>query len=84
MRMNRFGTLPADAGQVYCEKRLELDNFMAEAVFALQRINNSMRAKYLEHVKLLGADLDGFCRRIHYQGASYIPARHAKYIGPSI
>jgi hypothetical protein len=85
MRMNRFGSLPADAGQMYCEKRLELDNFMAEAVLRLEHPrNDQMRARYKTHVQLLGADLDGFCRRIHYQGASYIPARHAKYIGPSI
>jgi hypothetical protein len=83
MRMNRFGTLPANAGQVYCEMRLELDNFMKEAVMALQGVNNSMRAKYLEHVKLLGADMDGSCQRSHYYGRTYIPGQHARYTGPS-
>jgi hypothetical protein len=75
MRMNRFGTLPANAGQVYCEKRLELDNFMAEAVLRLQsEQNDQMRARYKAHVQHLGADLDGFC---HY-GRTYIPGQHAK------
>lgn len=85
MRMNRFGSLPADAGQVYCEKRLELDNFMAEAVLRLKDTeNDQMRARYKTHVQQLGADLDGFCQRSHYYGRTYIPGQHAKYTGPSI
>lgn len=84
MRMNRFGTLPATAGQTYCEQRLALDNFMSEAVLRLQDLeNDQMRARYKAHAEQLGAYMDGFCQRSQYYGRTYIPNQHAQYTGPS-
>lgn len=56
MSMNKFGIKPANAGQLYCESRLALDNFMAEPVLRLtNRSGDDMRADYLAHVQVLGA-----------------------------
>lgn len=85
-RMNRFGSKPADASQIYCENRLALDNFMAVAVVNIgsqATQNNEMRNRYKVHTMTLGALKDGFCQRSSYYGRTFIPAGRAEYIGPS-
>ncbi|RON48033.1 hypothetical protein BK666_10180 [Pseudomonas frederiksbergensis] len=82
--MNRFGVKPAEAGQQYCESRLALDNFMAEAVLRLtERDGDDMRADYKSHVKTLGANRDALCQRSQYFGRTYIPSGKTTYIGPA-
>jgi hypothetical protein len=82
--MNRFGVKPTEYGQPYCENRLALDNFMAEAVLRLtERDGDDMRADYRSHVKVLGANRDGYCQRSQYFGRTYIPAGKTTYVGPT-
>ncbi|MEO4016979.1 hypothetical protein [Pseudomonas rossensis] len=81
--MNRFGVKSTESGQVYCESRLALDNFMAEAVLRLtERDGDEMRADYRSHVKTLGANKDGYCQRSQYFGRTYIPSGKTTYSGP--
>lgn len=83
MCMNRFGLKPANADQKYCENRMELDNFMSEAVLRLgQRDSDVMRGRYSSHVKLLGEKRDRYCQRSQYHGRTYIPSGKATYVGP--
>jgi len=83
MSMNKFGIKPANAGQLYCESRLALDNFMADPVLRLKnRTGDDMRADYLSHVKILGAKKDGQCQRSQYFGRTYMPSGTAKFIDP--
>lgn len=82
MSMNKFGIKPANADQKYCESRLELDNFMSEAVLRLaQRDSDVMRSRYSSHVKLLGEKRDSYCQRSQYYGRTYIPSGKATYVG---
>jgi hypothetical protein len=84
MSMNKFGIKPANAGQLYCESRLALDNFMAEPVLRLtNRSGDDMRADYLAHVQVLGAKKDGQCQRSQYFGRTYMPSGTAKFIAPT-
>ncbi|RON61672.1 hypothetical protein BK669_19550 [Pseudomonas fluorescens] len=82
MSMNKFGLKPKNADQKYCESRLDLDNFMNEAVLRLVEIDGDrMRERYSSHVKLLGAKRDSFCQRTQYYGRTYIPSGKATYVG---
>ena len=84
MSMNKFGIKPANAELKYCESRLDLDNFMNEAVLRLVEIDGDrMRNRYSSHVKLLGEKRDSFCQRSQYYGRTYVPSGKATYIGPS-
>jgi len=84
MRMNGFGVKAPKSGQDYCVNRLNLDNFMAEAVLGLAKPeNNRMRERYKKHVSILGANLDNFCQRTKFHGRNYIPTGLATYTGPS-
>jgi len=84
MSMNKFGIKPANAELKYCESRLDLDNFMNEAVLRLVEIDGDrMRNRYSSHVKLLGEKRDSFCQRSQYYGRTYVPSCKATYIGPS-
>lgn len=70
MSMNEFGT--RDAKVTYCENRVLLDSFMAEGVRALfDETSNAARRYYKSHVKLLGANLDGFCQTNYTPRPSY-------------
>lgn len=81
--MNRFGTKDLDKGQIYCEQRLAMDNFMSEAILRLvDQRNDQMRARYKKHVEELGARLDGFCQRFTHYGRTYLPGGRATYNGP--
>lgn len=81
MCMNRFGVKPEDGGQVYCENRLALDNFMAESVLSLfNDQSDTIRSAYKKHVSILGANLDNSCQRSQYYGRSYVPSGTVKYI----
>jgi hypothetical protein len=81
--MNRFGTKGLDKGQIYCEQRLAMDNFMSEAILRLvDQRNDQMRARYKKHVEELGARLDGFCQRFTHYGRTYLPGGRATYNGP--
>lgn len=83
MSMNRFGTKEVNYNQYYCENRLRLDNFMAEAVMRLQdRTADEVRARYKSYASLLGQRLDGYCTRITHYGRTYLPGGHASYTGP--
>jgi len=84
MSMNRFGTKDAsDPEQTYCENRLGIDNFMSEAVLRLVSVDNDrMRSRYKKHVEVLGARLDGYCKRIKYYGNTFLPSGQATYVGP--
>jgi hypothetical protein len=83
MCMNRFGVKPEDGGQVYCENRLALDNFMAESVLSLfNDQSDTIRSAYKKHVSILGANLDSSCQRSQYYGRTYIPTGTVKYINP--
>ncbi|VVO54750.1 hypothetical protein [Pseudomonas fluorescens] len=85
MCMNKFGIKPANADQKYCESRLALDNFMNEPVLRLKSVSGEeMRARYKNHVKLLGANRDSYCQRSQYSGRTYIPSGVAKYIKPAL
>jgi hypothetical protein len=67
MSMNRFGVKPENERQFYCENRLALDDFMSDAVLSLVNPeNDKMRARYTEHVKLLGANSDNNCQRSQF------------------
>lgn len=82
MSMNKFGLKPKNADQKYCESRLDLDNFMNEAVLRLVEIDGDrMRERYSSHVKLLDAKRDSFCQRTQYYGRTYIPSGKATYVG---
>lgn len=82
--MNRFGTkASSDAEQKYCENRLRMDNFMSEAVLRLVSVDNDrMRSRYKTHIEILGARMDGYCKRIKYYGNTFLPSGQATYIGP--
>lgn len=84
MSMNRFGTkASSDAEQKYCENRLRMDNFMSEAVLRLVSVDNDrMRSRYKTHIEILGARMDGYCKRIKYYGNTFLPSGQATYIGP--
>lgn len=85
MCMNKFGIKPANADQKYCESRLALDNFMSEPVLRLKSVSGEeMRARYKNHVKLLGTNRDSYCQRSQYSGRTYIPSGVAKYIKPAL
>lgn len=82
--MNRFGTKDAKFGQTYCDNRMLMDRFMAEAVMNVGvtgPANNKMRARYKNHVVTLGELKDIFCERSDYFGRDYIPGGYAIYIG---
>ena len=61
-RMKTGKAKPVRAMQAYCANLTRMDDFMAEKVDALQSGTDDMRARYLEHVKLLGAHLEGVCK----------------------
>lgn len=85
MCMNRFGTKAAsDAEQTYCDNRLTMDNFMSEAVLRLVNVDSDrMRSRYKKHIEILGARMDGYCKRIKYYGNTFLPSGQATYIGPN-
>lgn len=60
-RMKTGKAKPAKGVQAYCENLKRMDDFMAVRVEGLRGANNLMRARYKEHVKLLGAHLEGVC-----------------------
>ncbi|WP_462382639.1 LysM peptidoglycan-binding domain-containing protein [Pseudomonas sp. Marseille-QA0892] len=83
-RMTRFGTKPCDAGSVYCENRLRMDNFMEVQVVlegSSGGAESRMRERYRSHVATLGEMSDKFCRRSSYYGRTFIPGGHARHIG---
>lgn len=81
MCMNKFGLKPANFEQKYCESRLELDNFMGEAVLRLSSpAGDEMRARYKNNVKILGEKRDGTCLRKQYFGKTYVPSGVATFI----
>ncbi|MEW7855299.1 hypothetical protein AB2M95_05270 [Pseudomonas chlororaphis] len=83
MCMNSFGVKTVVSGQDYCENRLALDSFMNDAVMRLtDRTADDMRARYKAHVKLLGANSDGYCKRSQYFGRTYVPSGTVTYINP--
>jgi len=61
-RMKTGKAKPANAGQVYCENLGRMKDFMDERVESWREANNQMRARYKEHVKLLGAPMEGSCK----------------------
>jgi hypothetical protein len=83
MCMNKFGIKEKNFSQAYCENRLQMDNFMAEAVMRIQdRSSDDVRYRYKSHVKTLGERLDGYCSRVQFHGRNYLPGGKATYIGP--
>ncbi|MCF5071589.1 hypothetical protein GIW70_25830 [Pseudomonas syringae] len=81
MCMNRFGLKTANSEQAYCENRLEMDNFMKEAVLRISvAAGDDMRTRYKNNVTILGANRDKYCQRSQYEGRTYVPAGMAKYI----
>lgn len=71
-RMNKFGTLPSNAGQLYCENRYKLDKFMSEPVLRLEnQRNDRMRNRYNINSKKLGAGLDHHCQTFNSHDTFY-------------
>ncbi|SEK81149.1 LysM domain-containing protein [Pseudomonas sp. NFIX51] len=79
--MNKFGTMPKDIGQKYCENRHKLDVFMSDPVLRMSdRSTDLSRERYKEAVSLLGARLNGSCK-VTVSHRAYVPMTTVKYIG---
>ncbi len=61
-RMKTGKAKPANAGQAYCDNFYRMKIFMDEPVATLVRGTDAMRARYREHVELLGAPMAGSCK----------------------
>ena len=62
-RMKTGKAKPANAGQVYCENLGRMNDFMDVPVMRHdERNSDRMRARYKEHIELLGAPMAGSCK----------------------
>ncbi|WP_447749386.1 hypothetical protein [Pseudomonas nicosulfuronedens] len=85
-RMNKFGSYEYK-GQVYCDNRDQMDKFMKstpDVAGGNSPANTEMRAKYLEHVKILGALRDDYCKPSDFSGTTYLPGGQNIYTGPGV
>lgn len=75
MSMNEFGIKDTDSEMAYCKNRMLLDTFMSESVRALfDDTGVAARNYYKSHVKLLGANMAGFCQKNYVPQPSYSPS----------
>ena len=62
-RMKTGKAKPTNAGQVYCENLGRMNDFMDVPVMRHdERNSDRMRARYKEHIELLGAPMAGSCK----------------------
>lgn len=62
MRMNKFGARNSDPGKSYCQARQQLDMFMTKNPLNRNERSQEIIELYLAHTKILGANLDGYCK----------------------
>jgi hypothetical protein len=84
IRMNKFGSTPADLGTAYCQNRHSLDEFMSDTVLSLSDNSGSVaRNNYKTNAAVLGKQLDGYCTT-SYGANSYFPLTTVKYTGSEL
>jgi hypothetical protein len=84
IRMNKFGTAPAELGTAYCQNRYKLDLFMSDAVMNLtDETGGYARSQYKTDSTNLGKQLDSYCT-LDYGSNKFFPRTTAIYTGPEL
>ncbi|AZC50665.1 hypothetical protein HUS81_00105 [Pseudomonas chlororaphis] len=79
--MNKFGAMPIDIGNKYCENRHKLNQFMSDPVLSFSEPRGvRARSRYTKNSSLLGERLDSSCK-VTFGENSYLPRTTVKYIG---